>query len=258
MSSPTQSSMNLKSSSLKDQLDASRRPSKGQHVRRAVSSHLTPRKVEEEHRARPRTAEGLRLLSSKSTDTASLRRSGSGSGLSALSTSSRLSPAKCSSPPAAPTPPPSRSNSTASVSTRSSPMKATKTSPDYTSKQPIGCKSSPPKRTSPKLKLRGKSSPPKRTSLSASARSSPRKVSSTGKGSAQKVEFDSTVSPPKRTPPKLRLRRSTPAVDLVRLSESHADERVVKSPSISHVAKSPQAIDLNKLEVEAGSDKNYA
>ncbi|KUI74190.1 Cytokinesis protein sepH [Cytospora mali] len=251
-SSPAQSSINMTSLSLKAQLDASRRPPQGHHVRRVVSSHLTPVKMKEEHKPRPKTAEGQRSSSSKRTDTATVKRAGSRSRLSDVPTFARLSSEKSASPPVAPTPPPSRSNSTASASARPSPIKDAKASSGSTPMQQTELEPSPPKRTRSKLKLRQSPSPPKTTSMSASASSSPSKNSTADEASAQKPEPRSRPSagPPKRTPTKLRLRRSTPAVDLSGLSESPSNERVDKPFSASHIAMSPSVVDLSKLETD--------
>lgn len=244
------SSVSLTSSSLKAQLDASRRPPQGHHVRRAVSSHLTPLKAKDEQKERPKTAEGKRSLPSKRTDNAPVER------VESKSTSARSSSAKWASPPVAPTPPPSRSNSKSSISARSPPIKSTKIDPGSTSMQQTGPRPSPPKRTRSKLKLKESPSPPKRTSLPASARSSSSRNPYANIKPAQGIESRSSSSPPKRTPPRLRLRRGTPAVNLAVPGEAGSSERIDRPSSACQIAKSPSVVDLSTLGTEAEPGKD--
>ncbi|KAG6353595.1 hypothetical protein INS49_005557 [Diaporthe citri] len=90
--------------------------------------------------------------------------------------------------------------------------------------------SSPKRQTPSKLKLRDSLSPVKMSSTSASARSSPGMHTS---GYADPIKRDeprlsSCASPPKRTPPKLKLRRSIQMADLASLGRSPSPKSPAK------------------------------
>lgn len=241
-SSPSTASFNLTGSRLKAQLDASRRPAQTRHVRRVVSSHLTPRRKEQQ-RERPKTVAETRSSPPK----------GHNSDPAVVMSSLNESPAKRLSPRhtslaqgrdseecAAPTPPPSRSNSTNAVLGRAS--RAKTSGEKHLNMQPSS-ESSPQRMTPSKLKLRDSLSPMRTTSMSASARSSPGIHSS---DSVDLVKSDDSrlsacPSPPKRTPSKLRLRKSAPAVDLASLGRSPSPKRPAKSPCPAQVYLSPSA-----------------
>lgn len=213
--SPTAASPSLTRSSLKAHLDASRRPPHKHHVRRVASSNLTPMKKQvEEERVRPKTVATTRSTSRSEQSPCRSRHS--------------PSPDKC----AAPTPPPSRSNSTASSAPGG--KTATARGPDqgHATVQPSS-RSSPKKKTPSKLKLRDSLSPMKASSPSSSPRSSPG-VRIGGDASPRKRDnnprpMSACASPPKRTPSKLKLKRSTPTTDLATLGRSPSP----KSPSRS-------------------------
>lgn len=188
-SSPPAASLSLTGSRLKAQLDASRRPPHIHHVRRVVSSNITPRKKKEPQRERPKTVAETR--SGPPRERSPCRRT---------PVEHSPSPEKCT----APTPPPSRSNSTTSSvpgGRRTSPAKAPGEG------QQLSSRSSPKRRTPSKLKLRDRLSPVKVSSRSQRA----------------------CASPPKRTPPKLKLKRSTPTTDLASLGRSPSPNSPAKS-----------------------------
>lgn len=229
-SSPTTASLSLTGSRLKAQLDASRRPPQTHHVRRVVSSHFTPRKKREQQRERPKTVAETRSSpprgrNGNTTPTSRLSASPAKDLSPSLTSAAQYkSPEKC----AAPTPSPSRSNSTSSTPGRTSPAKASGKGPLNTPPSP---KSSPKRQTPSKLKLRDSLSPVKVSSTSASARSSP-SVSVSGYVDPMKREdprLSSCASPPKRTPPKLRLRSSMQMADLASLGRSPSPKSPAKS-----------------------------
>lgn len=232
-SSPSTASLSLTGSRLKAQLDASRRPPHAHHIRRVVSSHTTPRKKREQQRERPKTVAETR-------SSPPIWRNGDLIHASSLSASS--SPAKESSPChayvarntspddcAAPTPPHSRSNSTkAPTSSRTSSAKGS--GEGCLTIQPSSG-SSPKRQTPSKLKLRDSLSPVKVPSTPAFARSSP-DIDASGSGDPMKRDdprLGACASPPKRTPSKLKLKRSTPTVDLASLGRSPSPRSPARS-----------------------------
>jgi hypothetical protein len=190
-------SLSLSGPRLKAQLDASRRPPHGHHMRRVVSSNSTPRKTKGQLQLeRPKTVAVAGSRSRPCRDRSPCRTPVEGHAQSP-------SPEKC----AAPTPPPSRSNSAASPS--------------------------PKRRTPSKLKLRDSLSPMKVSTRSPfPSRSSP--VVHVGVHAERRKRDDprlrARASSPKRTPPKLKLRRSTPTTDLGSLGLSPS---LQKSPAKS-------------------------
>lgn len=223
--SPSTASLNLTAVRLKAQLDASRRPPQTHQVRRAVSSHFTPRKKGEQQREIPKTVAETRSSPPKGWnghETLTSRLSASpakGSSPRRTSTAHKTSPKKI----AAPTPAPSRSNSTNySVPGSASPAKAS-------------TESSPKRRTPSKLKLRDSLSPRTMSSTSTHARSSPSMHAS---GYADPVKTNdprliSCASPPKRTPSKLKLKRSTPTADLASLGRSPSPKSPTRSSAVA-------------------------
>lgn len=220
-SSPRAASLSLTGSSLKAHLDASRRPPHTHNVRRVVSSNVTPRKKKkEEQQDRPKTVAATRSTQRSERSPCRTRYSSH-------------SPEKC----AAPTPPPSRSNSTHS-SLPGGRTPASKAPDDGQLVVQPSSKSSPKRRTPSKLKLRDSLTPVKVSSPSPSSRSSPG-VRVGGDASPRKREDPRTsgvASPPKNTPPKLKLKRSTPTPDLASLGRSPSQ----KSPARSVPAGSEQ------------------
>ncbi|KAK7709297.1 hypothetical protein SLS64_006209 [Diaporthe eres] len=220
-SSPTTASLSLTASRLKAQLDASRRPPQTHYVRRAVSSHSTPKKKREQQRERPKTVAETRSSPPRGRNGGTFPTPRLSASPAKEPSPSRTSAAQNKSPEkwAAPTPSPSRSNSTNSTPGRTSPSKASDKRHLTTQPSP---ESSRKRQTPTKLKLRDNLSPVKVSSASASARSSP--ALHTG-GYADPIKRDdprlsSCASPPKRTPPKLKLRRSMQMADLASLGRS--------------------------------------
>lgn len=211
--SPSTASVSLTAARLKAQLDASRRPPQTHHVRRVVSSHFTPRKMREEQRERPKTVAETRSSPPKGRKSDTTPTSRLSASPTKDSSPSRTSAAHKTCPEkwTAPTPSPSRSNS-------NGPSKPGRTPPAKAASE-----SSPKRQTPSKLKLRDSLSPVKK---SASARSSPG-VPFGGDSDPVKrndPRLRSCASQPKRTPPKLKLKRSTPTVDLASLGRSPSPE----------------------------------
>lgn len=207
-SSPPAASLSLTGSRLKAQLDASRRPPHVHNVRRAVSSNITPRKKKkEQERERPKTVAETR--SAPPRERSPCRHS--------------PSPEKC----AAPTPPPSRANSTTSSVAGGKTTSAKGAGEGQLTGQPSP-RSSPRRRTPSKLKLRDSLSPLKKLSPSPSSRSSP----VGGYADPRKRDdprLGARASPPKKTPPKLKLKRSSPMTDLASLGRSPSPKSPAKS-----------------------------
>lgn len=214
-SSPPATSLSLTGSRLKAQLDASRRPPHVHNVRRAVSSNITPRKKKkEQQQERPKTVAETR--STPRQERSPCRTAAAQS----------PSPEKC----AAPTPPPSRSNSTKSPVPGDRLSSAKARGEGQPTMQPSS-RSSPKRQTPSKLRLRDSLSPLKKLSPSPSSRSSP---GVHGGGYADPWKTDdprlrTRASPSKRTPPKLKLRRSTPMTDLASLGGSPSPKSPAKS-----------------------------
>lgn len=214
-SSPPVASLSLTGSRLKAQLDASRRPPHVHNARRAVSSNITPRKKkQEQQRERPKTVADTR--SAPPQEGSPCR----------TSVAHSPSPERC----IAPTPPPSRANST----TSSVPGGRTSSAKAPGEGQPtmqLSSRSSPKRQTPSKLKLRDSLSPLKKLSPSPSSRSSPG-VRVGGYADPRKTDdprLGTRSSPPKRTPPKIKLKRSTPMTDLASLGRSPSPKSPAKS-----------------------------
>lgn len=227
-SSPSTASLSLTGSRLKAQLDASRRPPQIHRARRVVSSHSTPRKKREHQQPeRPKTVAETRSSSAKG-------RKGDQTPTSRLGSSPTKAPSPHRAPEKcpAPTPSPSRSNSTTSNFSkpgRTSPAKVSGSGQHVTT-QPSP-EASPKRRTPSKLKLRDSLSPAKMPSTPASARSLPDLHVSghTDPIKRHGPKPSACASPSKRTPPKLKLRRSIPSADLTRLGRSSSPKSPAKS-----------------------------